>query len=161
MAGVAQLDGDSGGAGDDVEEDVPLGPEDHQRAQPDVGIEVEGDDARHHDREQQVRRKGRQKLRHRLHQLERCGRIPMATPIGTQMRLASAIRTVTRSRVARPSSTALPDFGEIDGFDDETSDLPQHDQHYERHDCPPEGRGAAHYRDRARSIIGFIGAAPR
>jgi thiamine biosynthesis lipoprotein len=66
---LAQIGGDRAGAGDDVEQDVPLRAEDHQRAQPDIRIELKGHDQRHHNRKQQVRREGGEELRHRLESL--------------------------------------------------------------------------------------------
>ena len=62
------------------------------------------------EREQQVGRERREELRQRLHPLApRPGRSPIQTPTGTQIRLASAISTTTRSSVSRPSPTAVHD----------------------------------------------------
>src|SRR3974390_3574964 len=68
-ADVAQLGWDRGGARHDVEQDVPLRAEDHQRAEPDIRIEVQGDDGRHRDRKEHVRREGGEELRDRLNEL--------------------------------------------------------------------------------------------
>src|SRR6185437_7515366 len=64
--GLAQIRRERTGARDDVEQDVPLGAEDHQRAEPDIGIEAVADD--HHDEygKREVGGKRRQKLRQRL-----------------------------------------------------------------------------------------------
>src|SRR5476649_165637 len=66
LRGVAQLGRHGGGAGDDVEQQIPLRPEYHQRRQPDVGIEVEAHDQHHRHREHQIGREGGEELRHRL-----------------------------------------------------------------------------------------------
>ena len=68
-AGGAQLGRNRRGAGDDIEQNVPLGAEDHQRAQPDIRVELERDDRRDRDREQKIGRKGGEKLRHRLDEI--------------------------------------------------------------------------------------------
>ncbi len=54
--------------------------------------------------EEQVGRKRREELRDGLHDARNPGRIPTHTPIGTQMRLAIAISTATRSSVMKPNS---------------------------------------------------------
>ena len=64
---LAQVGREGAGAGDDVEQDVPLRAQHHQRAEPDVGIEAPGDDDHDRHGEQHVGREGRQELRHRLH----------------------------------------------------------------------------------------------
>ena len=53
---LAQVAGEGGGAGDHVEQDVPLRAQDHQRRQPDIGAQVEIHDDQHERREQQVGR---------------------------------------------------------------------------------------------------------
>src|SRR6185437_1928396 len=60
--GLAQVAGQGAGPGDDVEQDVPLGAEHHQRRQPDVRVELEGDDGDHGEGEQDVGREGGQDL---------------------------------------------------------------------------------------------------
>ena len=58
--------GRAAGAGDDVEQDVPLGAQDHQGREPDVRIQPPGDDRHHRDREEHVGREGGQELGDRL-----------------------------------------------------------------------------------------------
>ena len=65
-ADVTELGRQGRGAREHVEQDVPLGAEDHQRAQPDVRVQREGDDRRDRHGKEQVRGKGGQKLRDRL-----------------------------------------------------------------------------------------------
>src|SRR5450631_2086180 len=57
---------ESGCACDDVEQDVPLRAEHHQRTQPDVGTQVVTHDDDYKDRKHQVGGKGGQELGHRL-----------------------------------------------------------------------------------------------
>src|SRR5439155_23814106 len=58
--------GKDAGAGDDVEQDVPLRAEDHQRAEREIGIEGEADDQEDGNGKQQVGGKGGEELGQRL-----------------------------------------------------------------------------------------------
>ena len=65
------------------------------------GFSCQRHDAVHGEREQQVRRERREELRDRLHDLRRrAAAVPTQTPTGTQIRLASAISTNTRTSVS-------------------------------------------------------------
>ena len=86
-------------AGNDVEQDVPLRAEDHQRAQPDIGIEAVGHDHHDRDRKQQIRRKRGEKLRDRLHQIG-------DARAQCRSRRRSAPRSARRARSARRPGTA-------------------------------------------------------
>ena len=70
------IGGEATGAGDDVEEDVPLRAQDHERAEPDLGSETEADDQDHGQREQEIRGKGREELRNRLDLFRQLGAQP-------------------------------------------------------------------------------------
>ena len=62
----AQIVGEGGRAGDHVEDDIPLRAEHDQQAEPDVRIEMEGQNEADRGAEQQIDRKGGEKLRERL-----------------------------------------------------------------------------------------------
>src|SRR5215472_9975348 len=62
LARIAQVRCDRRGADDHVEQNVPLGAEDHQWAEPDVRRELQHHDRRHHDREQQIGGEGGEEL---------------------------------------------------------------------------------------------------
>ena len=51
-----------GGTGDHIEDDVPLRAEDDERAQPDIGIELEAHDAHHGEGKEDVGGKGSEEL---------------------------------------------------------------------------------------------------
>ena len=103
--GLAQIAGEGGGAGDDVEQDVPLRAQDHQRRQPDVGVEPESDD-------QRPRRAGRAGWRGRRRGTARAAalRRPRRAAARARRRPAprpawrATISTTTRSRVMQPST---------------------------------------------------------
>ena len=65
------------------------------------GLEPVDDNERHHHWKQQVGGKRRQEQRQWLDTLISRGRKPIQTPIGTQIRPASTVRTTTRARVLR------------------------------------------------------------
>jgi hypothetical protein len=67
LARIAQIRRNGRGADDHVEENVPLRAEDHQRAEPDVRRELQQHHHGHDDRKEQIRRKGGEELRDRLH----------------------------------------------------------------------------------------------
>src|SRR5258708_11681611 len=54
VGGVSEVAGQRGGARDDIEENVPLRAEDHQRADPDLDIEVEAQDQHDGNRKEQI-----------------------------------------------------------------------------------------------------------
>ena len=64
--GLLQIARKSRGAGDDVEQNIPLGAQNHKRTEPDIGVETKMDDQDHGSREKDVGRKGREELRDRL-----------------------------------------------------------------------------------------------
>src|SRR5260221_6714896 len=66
VGGVSEIAGQRGGARDDIEENVPLRAEDHQRADPDLDIEVEAQDQHDGNRKEQIGGKRREKLNDRL-----------------------------------------------------------------------------------------------
>jgi len=73
----------------------------HERTQPDWD-QLPGDDAVRPRAEQQVRRKAAKKLRDGLHNFDHTRPQSTQTPMGTHTRLASAIKTNTRSIVMAP-----------------------------------------------------------
>ncbi len=66
VGGFAQIIGKRRGAGDHIEHDVPLRARDDEDAEPDVGVELEGEDQRDRRPEQEIDREGGEELRGRL-----------------------------------------------------------------------------------------------
>ncbi|GCC44401.1 hypothetical protein chiPu_0028598, partial [Chiloscyllium punctatum] len=78
VGGLAQVGREGGGARDHIEQDVPLGAQDHQRAEPDIGVEVKADDQHDEHRKGEVGRKRGEELRERLDPLRKLR--PQADP---------------------------------------------------------------------------------
>ena len=120
----AQFGGDRGGAGNDIEQNVPLRAEDHQRAEPNIRIEFPGDDDRHEDREQKISRKGGQELRYGLNQI--CSARPRADPNADRHPDDARDRDQHDNAGERRQAQQHRDthVGERDAFDGKAYDLP-------------------------------------
>ena len=117
--------GKAAGAGDHVEQDVPLRAQHHQRAAARCsGSRCQWHDRHHGDREQHVGREGGEELRHRLHRAaaQRAAARSTRRP-APRSTLASAISTTTRTRVSRPSSTAISDVVPVERRGDVNSTI--------------------------------------
>ena len=95
-------------AGDHVEQDVPLRAKDHQRGQPDVRGRAQPTMTTTANGKSRLAGKAARNCASGCTISATAGRRPIQTPIGTQMTLASAISTTTRSSVMEAEPKARP-----------------------------------------------------
>ena len=69
VGGLAKVGRECAGTCDDIEQDVPLGPQNHQRTEPDIGVQAVTDDYQYEHRKGKIGGKRGQELRERLNPL--------------------------------------------------------------------------------------------
>ena len=150
---LLQVAGERRRAGDDVEQDVPLRAEDHQRRQPDVRAAGEADDQHDEDREEEVGREGGQELRQRLDAPRPSAGAARATRRSAPRPASPAtISTTTRTSVSSPSPNACSTSRQAERVGGEPGDQPQR---------PDQDRGQDHEEQRIGQPSRARFAAPR
>ena len=115
--------------------------EDHQRRQPDVGIEAPGDDQRDRDGEQQIGRERGQELRHRLNDPRQVRAQPDIDPDG---RPDGACQRDQHDHAAQRGESAKADVEKLPAakrYAGETDHAPQHVQYQDEQTGVPDRIG--------------------